>query len=105
MPLVAGIIALATATVAFLALVSGGGVTPQTASAATVLRASARALDRSGPVKPLDPGQYFYTKELVQTRYVDRGPPLPSSAPAHMRNGSPPMAPAVTVSGYCAPIA
>jgi hypothetical protein len=74
MPAAGAIAVLAAATVAFLSLVGGGGVTPQAASAATVLRASAQALDRGGPGTPLARGQYYYTKELVRTRYADLAP-------------------------------
>ena len=73
-PAATAIVALGAATMAFLALWSGGGVRPQTASAAIVLRASAQALERTGPATPLVAGEYLYTEERLLTRYADLAP-------------------------------
>jgi hypothetical protein len=69
--------ALALASVvaaAILALRSGGAVAPQPATAASVLTASANALDRLGGSRALGPGDYFYTRTAEWWRYVGYGP-------------------------------
>jgi hypothetical protein len=54
---------------AILLLDSGGGVAPQRASAASVLRASATALHRAVSLE-LKPGEYLYTRIAVWQRPV-----------------------------------
>ncbi len=73
-PAATALVALGAATIALLALSSGGGLRPQPASAAIVLRASAQALERSGPATPLVAGEYLYTEERLWTRYADLAP-------------------------------
>jgi hypothetical protein len=50
---------------------SGGGVAPGSASAASVLRASAAALSRDGDSLALPPGEYLYTRTALWWRYFD----------------------------------
>ncbi len=61
----------AVLTAALLILRSGGAVTPQPATAAGVLRASAAALDHSGGSRALGAGDYFYAKIAEWWRYAD----------------------------------
>jgi hypothetical protein len=63
-----GVAAAAALAVVVLAFSSGGGVAPQTASAASVLRASANALERQAPSWALGPGEYFYRRFAVWFR-------------------------------------
>jgi hypothetical protein len=59
---------------AILALRSGGAVAPQPATAASVLKASADALDRVGGPRALGPHDYFYTRTAEWWLYVGYGP-------------------------------
>lgn len=59
--------------VAVFAFRSGGGVAPQTASAASVLRTSAVALERHAASWALGPGEYFYRRFAVSFRYTGFG--------------------------------
>jgi hypothetical protein len=67
-------IALAVAIAAVLILQSGGALAPQPATAASVLRASAAALDRVGGSRALGPGDYFYTRTAQWWRWTGYGP-------------------------------
>jgi hypothetical protein len=65
-----GAIALASAAAAaVLVLVSGGTLRPQPATAASVLNASAAALEHRGGSRALGPGDYFYSRIRVWWRY------------------------------------
>lgn len=70
---VAALTAAIVATV--LLLSSGGGVAPQSASAASVLRASAAALSRGGTSLALGRGEYLNTRTIVWWRYFDQPRP------------------------------
>jgi hypothetical protein len=59
---------------AVLILRSGGALAPQPATAASVLRASAAALERLGGSRALKPGDYLYTRTAQRWRYVGNGP-------------------------------
>jgi hypothetical protein len=65
-------VAIAAAVVAVIALASRG-TTPTTASAATVLYASAAALERSGHSQELGPYSYLYQRTVERSRFVDPG--------------------------------
>lgn len=66
------VVALGAAGVAVvLALGSGGELAPQRASAASVLRASAGALERSGASLALGRGDSLYTRTAIWWRYAD----------------------------------
>jgi hypothetical protein len=64
----------AVVAAAILALRSGGALAPQSATAASVLRASAGALDRLGGSRPLGPDDYLYTRTAEWWLYVGYGP-------------------------------
>ena len=53
-----------------IGLGGGGAAAPSRASAAAVLNASARALEKSGSSLSLARGQYFYVREAVWFRYA-----------------------------------
>ncbi len=57
-----------------LGLGAGGTLSPQPASAASVLRTSANALQRSGESLALAPGDYLYTKTATWFRYTQLTP-------------------------------
>jgi hypothetical protein len=59
---------------AILIFHSGGALAPQPATAASVLRASAAALDRLGGSRALGSGDYLYTRTVQWWRYADYGP-------------------------------
>ncbi len=69
-------VAAGAAAIATLAVLLGGGGTFSAlpASAASVLRASARALQRSGGSLALAPGDYLYTKTATWFRYTQLAP-------------------------------
>lgn len=69
----AGVALAAVIAAAVFAFGSGGGVAPQTASAASVLYASANALERHPASFALSPGDYFYTRFALFWRYVSWG--------------------------------
>jgi len=71
LPALALAAAIAAAIVIFR---SGGALAPQPATAASVLRASADALDRAGGSRALGPGEYLYTRTVQWWRYADYGP-------------------------------
>lgn len=80
-----------TAVVVAAALVfgAGGELTPQQASAARVLRASANALERTGGSLALGARDYFYTSTAIWFRY--QNPPVTVRAVSEhwvARNGS-----------------
>ncbi|MDQ2895777.1 MAG: CU044_5270 family protein [Actinomycetota bacterium] len=68
-----GLAAISAALV--LALSSGGELRPQAATAASVLKASANALEHLAPSHVLGPHQYLYTRVAVWWRYGFFGPP------------------------------
>lgn len=59
---------------AIVILRSGGALAPPPATAASVLRASADALDRLGGSRSLGPGEFLYTRTVQWWRYADYGP-------------------------------
>jgi hypothetical protein len=63
----AALIAAAVATV----IVASQGTSPSPASAATVLYASAAALQRSGPSLELGPHEYLYERSVARSRFID----------------------------------
>ena len=76
-------LALAAAiAAAILILRSGGALAPQPATAASVLSASAAALDRIGGSRALGPGEYLYTRTAQWWRYARLQPP-PVRRPEH----------------------
>jgi hypothetical protein len=68
-------VALGAAIIAVvLGVGSGGELAPQRASAASVLNASAEALERSGASLALGGGDYLYTKTAIWFRYTQLAP-------------------------------
>ena len=65
---------LAAAIAAAILIFRSGALAPQPATAASVLRASAAALDRIGGSRALGPGEYLYTRTVQWWRYADYGP-------------------------------
>ncbi len=72
--LVAALVLAAVVAAAVVSLRSGGAVAPPPATAASVLRASASALDRLGGSRALGPDDYFYTREAGWWLYIGYGP-------------------------------
>ena len=72
--LAAALVLAAFVVAAVVSLRSGGAVAPPPATAASVLRASASALDRLGGSRALGPDDYFYTREAGWWLYIGYGP-------------------------------
>jgi hypothetical protein len=65
-----GTVLAAAVIIAVLVLSLGGELAPQRASAASVLRASAAALEHPGVSRGLNRGEYLYTKLRIWWRYA-----------------------------------